>query len=291
MNSMTGYGRAKVELPVHLVSIEISSVNKRNLEVVFAGPKEWQTFEQHAIQLLRKHLDRGRIRISLNLEQKSKTANESPFDEKYLELDLDTIRSYMEKRGQKFALTPDLIVQVANLRKKELGIPSYDEAFPFLETALLHALKEMKEMRVAEGIILSQDLKNRTEILAKLSEKMKSECFGMAQDSKDKLLERLRKSDLELDQDDDRVLKEIALYAEKCDVSEEITRLDSHLEQISATVGSKSSVGRKIEFLLQEVSRELNTLCSKSTRTSCTNLALEARAEVEKMREQAMNVE
>ena len=273
MNSMTGYGRAKVELPVHLVSIEISSVNKRNLEVVFAGPKEWQTFEQHAIQLLRKHLDRGRIRISLNLEQKSKTANESPFDEKSLELDLDTIRSYMEKRGQKFALTPDLIVQVANLRKKELGIPSYDEAFPFLETALLHALKEMKEMRVAEGIILSQDLKNRTEILAKLSEKMKSECFGMAQDSKDKLLERLRKSDLELDQDDDRVLKEIALYAEKCDVSEEITRLDSHLEQISATVGSKSSVGRKIEFLLQEVSRELNTLCSKSTRTSCTNLA------------------
>ena len=146
-------------------------------------------------------------------------------------------------------------------------------------------------MRVAEGIILSQDLKNRTEILAKLSEKMNSECFGMAQDSKDKLLERLRKSDLELDQDDDRVLKEIALYAEKCDVSEEITRLDSHLEQISETVGSKSSVGRKIEFLLQEVSRELNTLCSKSTRTSCTNLALEARAEVEKMREQAMNVE
>ncbi|MEE3061048.1 MAG: DUF1732 domain-containing protein, partial [Verrucomicrobiota bacterium] len=77
----------------------------------------------------------------------------------------------------------------------------------------------------------------------------------------------------------------------KCDVSEEITRLDSHLEQISETVGSKSSVGRKIEFLLQEVSRELNTLCSKSTRTFCTNLALEARAEVEKMREQAMNVE
>jgi uncharacterized protein (TIGR00255 family) len=104
-------------------------------------------------------------------------------------------------------------------------------------------------------------------------------------------LERLRKSDLTLDHDDDRVLKEIALYAEKCDVSEEITRLDSHLKQISETICLNSSVGRKIEFLLQEIGRELNTLCSKSTKTSCTNLALEARAEVEKMKEQAMNIE
>ena len=291
MNSMTGYGRAKTELPVHLVSIEISSVNKRNLETVFSGPKEWQAFEQHAIQLMRKQFDRGRIRISLNVEQVSQSQNDNPFDEESLTLDLQAIQSFMEKRGQDFVLSPELIVQVANLRQREAGIPGYEEAFPFLEKALLQAIKELKFMRAKEGMELSEDLKNRTEILSNLSEQLKSSSLDMAKDFKDKLLERLRKSDLTLDHDDDRVLKEIALYAEKCDVSEEITRLDSHLKQISETICLNSSVGRKIEFLLQEIGRELNTLCSKSTKTSCTNLALEARAEVEKMKEQAMNIE
>lgn len=291
MNSMTGYGRAKAELPVHLVSIEISSVNKRNLEAVFSGPKEWQAFEQHAIQLMRKQFDRGRIRISLNVEQVSQSQNDNPFDEESLTLDLQAIQSFMEKRGQDFVLSPELIVQVANLRKREAGVPGYEEAFPFLEKALLQAIKELKFMRAKEGMELSEDLKNRTEILSNLSEQLKSSSLDMAKDFKDKLLERLRKSDLTLDQDDDRVLKEIALYAEKCDVSEEITRLDSHLKQISETICLNSSVGRKIEFLLQEIGRELNTLCSKSTKTLCTNLALEARAEVEKMKEQAMNIE
>ena len=165
---MTGYGRAKTELPVHLVSIEISSVNKRNLEAVFSGPKEWQAFEQHAIQLMRKQFDRGRIRISLNVEQVSQSQNDNPFDEESLTLDLQAIQSFMEKRGQDFVLSPELIVQVANLRKREAGIPGYEEAFPFLEKALLQAIKELKFMRAKEGMELSEDLKNRTEILSNL---------------------------------------------------------------------------------------------------------------------------
>ena len=99
----------------------------------------------------------------------------------------------------------------------------------------------------------------------------------MANEWKAKLLERLRKANLSLDSDDDRVLKEVALFAEKCDVSEEISRLRSHFAQILSTLSLDGSVGRKIEFLLQEVSRELNTFCSKSTRTECTSIALDAR--------------
>ena len=101
----------------------------------------------------------------------------------------------------------------------------------------------------------------------------------------------MEKSGLSIDQDDDRVLKEIALFAEKSDVSEEINRLKSHLGQMESTFESKGSIGRKIEFLVQEISRELNTLCSKSCRIECTNLTIEAKTEIEKLREQALNIE
>ena len=107
----------------------------------------------------------------------------------------------------------------------------------------------------------------------------------------EKLLEKLENANLDIDPSDERVLKEIAIYAEKSDVSEEITRLKSHLSQFSETCSSSGSVGRKLEFILQEISRELNTYCSKSARSQGTTVALDARVEVEKIREQVMNIE
>ena len=113
----------------------------------------------------------------------------------------------------------------------------------------------------------------------------------MVPEHKEKLLERLRQSGLSIDENDDRVVKEIALFAEKSDTSEEITRLESHLEQMKETFELEGSIGRKIEFLLQEISRELNTFCSKSVHIQSTKIALEARTEIEKMREQSLNIE
>ena len=113
----------------------------------------------------------------------------------------------------------------------------------------------------------------------------------MAEEYKCKLLDRLEKSNLSFEQDDERILREVALFAEKSDTSEEITRLKSHLSQMKSNLETNGCIGRKLEFLLQEISRELNTFCSKSTRTKCTNIALNARTEVEKMREQALNIE
>ena len=113
----------------------------------------------------------------------------------------------------------------------------------------------------------------------------------MSLEWRSKLLQRLRQHNLELDVNDERVLKEVTLFAEKCDISEEITRIKSHLDQLSKTLKMEGSIGRKIEFRLQELGRELNTICSKSTKIDCTQSALDARAEIEKLREQALNVE
>jgi uncharacterized protein (TIGR00255 family) len=113
----------------------------------------------------------------------------------------------------------------------------------------------------------------------------------MVLEHKKRLLEKLNQSGIAVEVDDDRLLKEIALFAEKSDVSEEITRLKSHFVQMNDTLDSKGAIGRKFEFLIQEISRELNTFCSKSCRTQSTQLAIEGKTELEKLREQVLNIE
>ena len=153
------------------------------------------------------------------------------------------------------------------------------------------ALHELIEMKKIEGAKLLEDMTDRVSSLRKYSKGIKGKANDMPKLWKNRLIQRLKQNDLGLDLDDERVLKEMTIFSEKCDISEEITRIDSHLIQLNSALTSHGSIGRKIEFLLQEVGRELNTICSKSTETVCTNLALNAKTEVEKLREQAMNVE
>jgi uncharacterized protein (TIGR00255 family) len=292
MNSMTGFGRATLSLPDHLVLLEVFSVNKKGLEIVFSAPKEWQAFERQANSFLKKSLERGRIRVSISVEQtKVDEKVQGLFDKDVIEEDLNELKSFIEEKGFVCEITPELILQLAQARNRDSGLPKLEDILSGLEKTLSQATMEMIAMRKEEGSSIFDDLKERTHRLEEMTDRMEEGSKEMANEWKSKLLERLSKADLSLNSDDDRVLKEVALFAEKCDVSEEISRLRSHLGQIRETVSQEGSVGRKLEFLLQEVSRELNTFCSKSTRTQCTSIGLDARAEVEKMREQSMNVE
>ena len=292
MKSMTGYGRSALNLPSHLISIEVSSVNKRGLEVVFSSPKEWQAFEQTSMAFLRKSLERGRIRVTVSAEQARSHDNDvALFNESDLENDLNHLKKFLEGRGYPWQVSPELVLQLSQLRKREAGLPLLKEILPQLEECLREATEQMILMREKEGGSIFADLSERTKLLEEMVNKMEEGSREMASEWKGRLMERLSKAELSLDSDDERVLKEVALFAEKCDVSEEISRLRSHLVQIGETLRLNGSIGRKLEFLLQEIGRELNTFCSKSTRTQCTSIALEARAELEKMREQSMNVE
>ena len=292
MNSMTGYGRSTLNLPDHVISIEVYSVNKKGLEIVFSAPKEWQAFEQPAITYLKQTLERGRVRVSLSVEPtKTEGKRSKLFNDEEIDRDLNDLEEFLNNKGNPFEITANLVLQLAQLRKREPGLPNLDEVMPDLTETLKNSTREMTVMREKEGASIFQELKERTNRLEEMVRQMEEGSKEMANEWKVKLLERLNKANLSLASDDDRVLKEVAIFAEKCDVSEEISRLRSHYEQILDTLTHSGSIGRKLEFLLQEVSRELNTFCSKSTRTQCTSIGLDARAEVEKMREQSMNVE
>ncbi len=293
MNSMTGFGRASLKLLNHNVSIEISSVNKRILEFAFNTPKEWQSFEHTVSSLLRNKVERGRIRVSILVEQQTiDPIEKSLCYDKQLLNELDNLEKFVKERKGKFVLSPELIVQIAMLSEKEnVSLPNIQDHDEKLCIALEQAFDAMVEMREKEGKQIFFDIIQRIQRIREFLHKMQNETIAMSEDYEKKLLNRLKKSNLFIQSDDERVLKEIALFAEKCDVSEELTRLESHLKQLEETCSKNGSIGRKLEFLLQEIARELNTFCSKSIQTSSTSLALEARVEVEKIKEQIMNVE
>ena len=146
-------------------------------------------------------------------------------------------------------------------------------------------------MRGKEGGAMQVDILERISILGRIVAQVTPLVPRQAPTYRESLLKRIKESGLELDLDDERVLKEISIFAEKCDVSEELTRLCSHLEQMDNTAKEKGAIGRKIEFLLQEVFREFNTLGNKSSDLEIIQAVLEAKSEVEKLREQALNVE
>lgn len=291
MRSMTGYGRAQTEFGTDLITLELTSVNKKNLEVVFYGPREWQSFEIQATKEVTPLVERGRIRISVAVES---SPNEYPslFQKEQIDQDFNQLRDLLNEYGQDLTAKPEVFLGLLRLRNgKETKTANISDVSEILGILLQRSLKDFLKMKEVEGMSLKKDMTKRVTVVSNLTKKIQVESRDMAIEWKKKLLLRLQNSGLELDVKDERVLKEISLFSEKSDISEEITRLESHAEQLHATFNQSGSIGRKIEFLLQEVGRELNTICSKSAKIECTQLALEARCELEKLREQVLNIE
>ena len=229
MNSMTGYGRASLVHDDTSIEIEVSSVNKRHLETIFSVPKEWQRFEYEVVKDIKKLFERGRIRIAINTLKKSDKEDDIIFDESIIERDLVKLESFLSQKGKHLEINADLILQLANLRKNQAEIPSLNKVNSQLKETLISACKDMLQMRMVEGETIKKDLLSRIKSINNFIEEIEEHSVGMVQEHQNKLLERLEKSNLSLDQDDDRILKEVALFAEKSDTSEEITRLKSHL--------------------------------------------------------------
>jgi uncharacterized protein (TIGR00255 family) len=288
---MTGFGRAQIQFQNDIITLELASVNKRNLEVLLSSPKEWQAFEIHASQKVKSKIYRGRIRISVSIEQQSGKTS-SLFNKDQLGSDFSEFKKLLQEYGTSIEIKGETILELLKLRNSNdshaIPITEVDE---ILDGLLSDALEKLLEMKNQEGNALRKDMSGRVSHIAKLVSKIESESLNIAHEWKEKLFQRLSNAGLQIDLDDERVLKEITIFAEKSDISEEITRLNSHILQLHTTFEQPESIGRKIEFLLQEIGRELNTICSKSTKIQCTQIALDARNELEKLREQALNVE
>ncbi len=290
IRSMTGFGRARTALDGIELTVELASVNRRNLEVAVFLPRDWQALERELQGLLRDRVQRGKLTIQV---QAAPAQAEAGFhwDEAGLESTMRRMGDAAYRHGVRWRPTVDTLVRLAALNKVEMQLPPAEAVAKTLCGLVETALEELLAMRAAEGAALARDLRERAARLHHGLQAIRGHAAGAAARYRELLLQRLAQAGLELNLDDERVLRELALFADKCDISEELTRLDSHLGQFRECLEAGSPVGRKLEFILQEVGRELNTIGSKATQIEVSRLVIEAKNELERVREQIQNIE
>ena len=273
-----------------VVALQVSSVNRKNLEVVCSLPKELQQVERQVQERVREFASRGRFQFSIDVKHEMATTGGLPSDGQ-IDAALGRLKAIAARYSTALVVDGPLLVQLSQLLEEEGPDLPIEAAERLVVEAVDEALRDLLAMRIQEGKALKADLAGRRETMAKLVRQVKDLAPGMVEKHRENLFSRLEQAGLELDASDERVLKEVALFADRCDISEEITRLQSHLEQMEQLLESGEPVGRPLEFLLQEVGREINTTGSKASSIEISKLVLEMKNELERLREQVANVE
>ena len=290
MKSMTGYGRATAALGADTVTVQVSSVNRKTLDLTMKLPEPWEAMETAIGELARRHASRGKVHVQIELTGAT-GAREEVWDEEAAANALDRLASFAARQGVAFAPTPELLWDIARAQRKPDDFPAAESAQATVLATLETALRAFAAMRAKEGETLLIDFLGRIEILRRNVEAVAARAPAVPAAYRDQLLQRLRTAELELNLEDERVLKEIALFADRCDVTEELTRLRSHIEQFGTLLKSDGEIGRKSEFILQEIGREVNTIGSKANDLTISRAVIELKNELERIREQIANVE
>ena len=288
-SSMTGFGRAELDLPGVRLSVEIASVNQKNLQVSVFGPEAWPALESAASGWMRARLQRGKI--TARVTQAAASSTQRQWDAEAVASNLDELSKIATHCGVKFSADGELLLRLAeNSRRPSFVLPDFAEAETVIRTAFEEALGNLVAMRQAEGAALAKDLNERLTKMSALVAGMEQAEKAAPARHREAMLKRLKEAGLSLDVTDERVLKELALFADRSDITEEVVRLKSHVAQFSTELGQPNG-GRKLDFLIQELLREVNTIGSKASEIATTKLVLEAKTEIERIREQVQNLE
>jgi uncharacterized protein (TIGR00255 family) len=292
MKSMTGFGRGAVSGETFAVSVEIKTVNNRFLDLNLRLANELQNLEANLKRMIQTRLSRGRVDVFVNYERTSEIV---------YELNRPLIAGYisaLKQMQEEFSLAgePDFnyIARLPNALQPKAEDLSENFANG-VETAVKIALDELEKMREIEGESLKNDLNNLLSDIENHIPQIESESETVADEYRQKLNKRienlLAKSESQIELDQARLAQEVAYLADKSDIAEEITRLKSHIEQFRGILDEDKEVGKRLDFLTQELNREANTIASKTNNLTVKESALQIKSAIEKIREQVQNVE
>lgn len=291
MNSMTGFGAATAPLGGSSIRVEIGGVNRKQAEIAVTLPRAWAALETTVRDIVAAAVSRGRVNVSLTLQQTPGAAGALALNRDKLAALTATLTEAENTLGRSIDTSLDSLLRlgiIAEETETELPLETVQAA---AEPAVREALEAFLKLRAQEGENMKRDLLARIATLRGFREQLMARASGVASRHRDLLLKRLAEAGLPLPLDDDRIIKEIALFADKCDVSEEMTRLESHLNQFEKICNKAEPVGRTLDFLCQEIFRELNTTGSKANDAELAQLVVTAKTELEKIREQVQNIE
>jgi uncharacterized protein (TIGR00255 family) len=291
MHSMTGFGRGEALAEGVIWRAECSSVNRKQLELVVHLPRELNELEGTVRNKLAEKLSRGRVQLNV-------TADRGTHSETALRVDgilaaqyAAALQSLAVKLGASPEFTAADITRWPGVFSHEQSAWSPEEAQPFILQAAEAALSQMLIMRKAEGANLKADITARLKLLEDLLSETQQLIPQVLSRYRESLQQRLSEAGVPLPLDDERLVKEIALFADRCDISEEITRATSHIAQFRTYMDSGEPVGRPLDFLSQELFREFNTMGSKANHATLAQTVVRAKTELEKIREQVQNIE
>lgn len=289
---MTGYGRGTASLTGLRITVELSSVNRKQVEFAFALPRELELLESRLRDRLAQGISRGRINLRLSIDYgKDRSACR-------LELNASIARQYVRevRRLAKALNLPsevslESLLRVPGVVEMHSPLEDPEHLWSTIAKALDQSLAAFIAMRSKEGAMLARDLKSRMRVIKQAAASISSLAPASVARFREALVARLSAAGLPVALDDERLVKEIVLFADRSDITEELTRLKSHLAQFEDCLRSTDPVGRKLDFLVQEMNREINTIGSKTSDATISSLVIEMKAELERFREQAQNVE
>ncbi len=294
MNSMTGYGRATGTVEGAGFSLQISSVNRKALELKIYLPPAWVELEPEIAELVKTVARRGTVQLRVDLDATSGASGAgatADFDDVAAGVWIDRVAAFAAHRGVMFSPTAETLVQAASQFRRKVEPPALELAREPVLAAVREALTGFAAMRATEGEALRRDLEARLALLLEHVEAVAVRAPEVVKSAREALLRRLREAGLELRVDDERVLKEIALFADRCDIAEELTRFRSHHAQLKKLFAAAGEIGRKAEFILQEMGREVNTTGAKANDYEIASRVIELKNELERIKEQIANVE
>ena len=291
MHSMTGFGRGSATADEGTATVEIACVNRKQAEVVVQSAREFTELEPKIRKAVLNTISRGRIQVSIQFERPLGDAAPVRVDLRLVEALETAFESISAHTGRKVAPDAADFLRAPGLIRIEDGGVSAETAWGPIEKALEVAIEQVLDMRKNEGDDLARDLSTRLDLLEKTAAAIAALAPGRPERYREQLFKRLRDAGLELDLNDERVLRELSVFADRCDVSEEITRLDSHFRKFREYMAGAEPAGRPLDFLCQEIHREFNTIGSKAADAGIAQHVVEAKTELEKIREQVQNVE
>ncbi|MEI6165769.1 MAG: YicC/YloC family endoribonuclease [bacterium] len=292
LRSMTGYGRGEASAKGLRVEVELNSVNRKQLEVRISLPRAWQSLESRVVELAQESISRGQVsgsivvHVSEALRAKSLKVNRAL---------AAVYTAELRKTAKALKLKDDLSASLLLTLPEVVSYSGMDQdvdfVWPVMEKGVKAAMAQLLAMRLKEGAELVHDLEGRLKKLSEHLDGIRQEAPQVTERYREALRKRLAQAGVALDGADPVVMKDLALFADRADITEEITRLESHFKQAHALFKSREPVGRTLDFLAQEMFREINTIGSKANEVRITRLVIEFKTELERIREQVQNIE
>ncbi len=291
MRSMTGFGRGEATANGWKIDVELSGVNRKQADVSVHLPAGFLELEAEARGLLTRAISRGRVSAKVSLTHTDTSENRLLFDEDLARRYVAAAKRLSEQTGIDTRITAADLFRAPGIFKIDEFGADPDEIRAALRSALETAISQLVGMQCGEGEHLRADLEARLGLIAAEIEGITALAPLVPVGYRESLMKRLQEAGFGFDLSDERLLREIALFAERCDVTEELTRLGSHLGLFRAYLASDEPMGRHLDFLCQELNRELNTIGSKANDAAIARCVVQAKTELEKIREQVQNVQ